>query len=70
MSFAIHKKIVFNNHKHGGNLARVRRTLAMILEGAHRVPRPEAIIVFGYPGSGKSSLIESALSDVVQATYS
>jgi chromosomal replication initiation ATPase DnaA len=53
---------------HGGNLARVRKALATIVNNTCNACLFDTVILFGYPGAGKTSLIESALSDAINYT--
>ena len=53
-------------HSHQGNLALVRNVPENLIGRAWRKDSNDAILLFGYAGSGKSSLINSVAADLSQ----
>lgn len=55
-------------YDYGGNLARFKHALTRVFSDAYQDSRSEALYLFGYPGGGKSSLVDSALQDLIDTT--
>lgn len=51
-------------HSHSGNLARFRSCLRGIIQEAWTNSGTDSILIFGYPGNGKTSLIDSVGADL------
>lgn len=68
MTYLAYKKAGdLKNYTHGGNLAKVRSSLVRVFGEAHR-NGAESMMLFGYPGAGKTSIVESALLDLMGMT--
>ena len=57
-----------NKYNHSGNLLRNRKALAAMFRDAYESEPVGPILLFGYPGAGKTSLYGSSLSDVLATT--
>jgi len=55
-------------YTYGGNLLKVKQALTRAFSDTHRDNKSESLLLFGYPGVGKSSLVDSALKDLIDAS--
>lgn len=70
MAYLAHKRAhVLSPPNDEGNRLRSRHFLARNLRYVHERNSTDSLILFGYPGAGKSSIIEGALKDLHDAAH-